>query len=113
MHEYSIVQAMFDQIEELARERHALSVKRVCVRVGQAAGLDVPLFKTAYDTFRVHTICEDAPMEVDEVPERWSCPNGHGDIPPGRRLTCETCGRPARLAAGDEIVLERVELEVP
>ena len=113
MHEYSIVQAMFDQIEALARERHALSVKRVYVRVGQAAGLDVSLFKTAYDTFRVHTICEDAPMEVDEVPQRWSCPDGHGDIQPGRRLSCETCGCPARLTSGDEIVLERVELEVP
>ena len=53
---------------------------------GRAAEADVPLFKTAYDTFRVHTICDDAPMEVDEIPERWSCPDGHGDILPGRRL---------------------------
>jgi len=113
MHEYSIVQAMFDQIEAIARERKAIAVKRVCVKVGRAAGLDVPLFKTAYDTFRVHTICDSAPMEVDEIPECWSCPDGHGDIQPGRRLACETCGRPARLTSGDEIVLERVELEVP
>lgn len=113
MHEYSIVQAMFDQIEGVARQRGALSVKRVCVRVGRAAGLDVSLFKTAYDTFRVRTICEAAPLDVDEVPERWSCPDGHGDIAVGRPLTCETCGRPARLTAGDEIMLDRLELEVP
>jgi hydrogenase nickel incorporation protein HypA/HybF len=113
MHEYSIVQAMFDQIEAQARERQALSVKRVCVRIGRSAGVDVPLLKTAYDTFRVHTICDAAPLDVDEVPERWTCPRGHGDIPPGRPLTCPTCGRPARMASGDEIVLERLELEVP
>jgi hydrogenase nickel incorporation protein HypA/HybF len=113
MHEYSIVQAMFDQIESQARERHAIAVKRVCVRIGRSAGVDVPLLKTAYDTFRVRTICEGAPLDVDEVPERWTCPDGHGDIAPGRRLTCETCGRPARMASGDEIVLERLELEVP
>lgn len=113
MHEYSLVQSMFDQIEALARERQALSVKRVCVKVGRAAGVDVSLFKTAYDTFRVHTICDTAPMDVDEVPECWSCPDGHGDIEPGHRLTCSICGRPARLSSGDEIILERVELEVP
>jgi hydrogenase nickel incorporation protein HypA/HybF len=113
MHEYSIVQAMFDQIEAQAHARHAIAVKRVFVRIGRSAGVDVPLLKTAYDTFRVKTICDDAPLEVDEVPEVWTCPAGHGDIVPGRKLTCETCGRPARMASGDEIVLERLELEVP
>jgi len=113
MHEYSIVQAMFEQIEAQAHQRHAVAVKHVYVRIGRSAGVDVPLFKTAYDTFRVRTICEDAPLDVDEVPERWDCPEGHGDIPPGHRLTCDTCGRPARMASGDEIVLERLELEVP
>jgi hydrogenase nickel incorporation protein HypA/HybF len=113
MHEYSIVQAMFDQIEAQARERRAIAVKRVCVRIGASAGVDVPLLKTAYDTFRVRTICEDAPLDVDEVPSRWACPAGHGDVAPGRRLTCESCGRPARMVSGDEIVLERLELEVP
>lgn len=113
MHEYSIVQAMFDQIQAQARQRNAVAVKRVYVRIGRSAGVDVPLLKTAYDTFRVKTICEDAPLDVDEVPEVWTCPDGHGDIPAGHRLTCETCGRPARMASGDEIVLERLELEVP
>ncbi|HUR32793.1 MAG TPA: hydrogenase maturation nickel metallochaperone HypA [Vicinamibacterales bacterium] len=113
MHEYSIVQALFDQIASQARERRALAVTRVSLRIGRAAGVDVRLLRTAYDTFRVRTICEGAPLEVDEVPERWSCPGGHGDIAPGRRLACETCGQPARLTSGDEIVLERLELEVP
>jgi hydrogenase nickel incorporation protein HypA/HybF len=113
MHEYSIVQAMFDQIDAQARERHAIAVKRVVVRIGASAGVDVPLLRTAFDTFKVRTICETAPLDVDEVPAQWACPVGHGDIAPGHRLTCVTCGRPARMATGDEIVLERLELEVP
>jgi hydrogenase nickel incorporation protein HypA/HybF len=113
MHEYSIVQAMFDQIEATAQQRHALAVKRVHVRIGSGAGVDVSLLRTAYDTFRVHTICETAPLVVEEVPLRWACPGGDGDIEPGRPLVCPTCGRPARLAEGDELVLERLELEVP
>ena len=47
------------------------------------------------------------------VAARWTCPAGHGDIARGRRLRCPPCARPARLAAGDEIVLDQLELEVP
>lgn len=112
MHEYSIIQAMFDQIEAIASERQARSVTHVYIRVGCAAGVDVPLLKTAYETFRLSTLCEHAPLDVEEVPERWGCPSGHGDILKGARLECQACGRPARLVSGDEIVLERLELEV-
>jgi hydrogenase nickel insertion protein HypA len=113
MHEYSIIQALFDQIEHVASDRRAVSVRRVHVRIGHAAGVDVQLLRTAYDTFRVRTICDGAPLDIEEVPERWSCPGGLGDIPKGRPLTCRTCGQPARLLSGDEIILERLELEVP
>jgi hydrogenase nickel incorporation protein HypA/HybF len=113
MHEYSIVQAMFDQIEHHARSRHAVAVTRVSVRIGAAAGVDTALLRTAYDTFRVRTICDRAPLEVAEVPARWVCPAGHGEIATGRPLRCDVCGQPAQMDGGDEIVLERLELEVP
>jgi Zn finger protein HypA/HybF involved in hydrogenase expression len=83
------------------------------VRIGASAGVDVPLFRTAYELYRERTICENAPLDVEQVAVRWSCPAGHGDVPAGGRLACRECGRPARLDGGDEIVLERLELEVP
>lgn len=113
MHEYSIVQAMFDRIEQVARERRATVVRRVTVRVGSAAGLDVTLFRSAFELFQVRTVCDAARLEVEEVPARWVCPGGHGVLAEGRPLTCETCGQPARLEAGDEITLMRLDLEVP
>ena len=113
MHEYSIVQAMFDQIERVAIERHASAVRRVAVRIGGAAGLDVALFRHAFELYRVRTVCDDATLVIEEVPARWVCPDGHGPVPAGQRLACERCARPARLAAGDEITLMQVDLEVP
>ena len=113
MHEYSIVQAMFDQIETAAHARGALAVHRVSVRIGAASGVDQSLLRTAYETFRVHTICDQAPLDIEEIPARWACPAGHGEIAVGARLACPACGRPAHLASGDEIVLEHLELEVP
>ncbi len=113
MHEYSIVQALVDQVEATAAERGALAVRSVRVRIGELAGIEVSLLATAYDVYRVRTICAEAPLEIERVPARWTCPDGHADVASGHVLVCPACGRPARLAAGDEIILDRVELEVP
>jgi hydrogenase nickel incorporation protein HypA/HybF len=83
MHEYSLVQAMFDQIGEVVQRQHALSVRRVRVRIGDAAGVEPTLFQTAYDVFRVRTVCAEAPLEITTIP------------------------------ASDELVLDQLELEVP
>ena len=83
MHEYSLVQAMFDQIGEVLRQHDAVAVRRVRVRLGQFGGVDPALFRTAYDVFRIHTFCDAAPLEIIDVP------------------------------ASDDLILEQVELEVP
>lgn len=113
MHEYSVVQAMFERIDATVRAHPAIAVRAVRVRIGRAAGVEPALLRTVYETFQPWTICADAPLEVEDVPVRWACPEGHGDIAVGRRLTCERCGRPATPVAGDQIVLHRLELEVP
>lgn len=112
MHEYSIVQAMFDRIEETARAHHARGVRRVSVRIGRGAGVEIALLRTAYETFRAGTLCEAAAIDIEEVPVRWGCPHGHGELGIGMGLSCAECGSPARLISGDEIILERLELEV-
>ena len=83
MHEYSLVQAMFDQIAEAMKQHGAVAVRRVRVRIGAEAGVEPALFRTAYDVFRIRTACADAPLEIVDV------------------------------AAGDELTLDRLELEVP
>jgi hydrogenase nickel incorporation protein HypA/HybF len=65
MHEYSLVQSMFDQIEDVVRAQHAIAVRRVRVTIGSRAGVEPELFRTAYDVFRIKTICEDAPLEIE------------------------------------------------
>jgi hydrogenase nickel incorporation protein HypA/HybF len=113
VHEFSIVQALFEQIEGIAAERRATAVRGVTVRIGTAAGLDVGLFRSAFDLYRVRTLCDQATLDVEDVPAQWVCPDGHGPLPTGQRLTCRRCGRPARLEAGDEITLMKLDLEVP
>jgi hydrogenase nickel incorporation protein HypA/HybF len=113
MHEYSIVQALLERVETEAMARRATAVHRVSVRIGELSGVDVELFTTAYETFRDRTICQDAVIDVQVVPTQWACETCGDIVARGAPLRCATCGGAARLAAGEEIVLDRIELEVP
>ncbi|HUH12874.1 MAG TPA: hydrogenase maturation nickel metallochaperone HypA [Longimicrobiales bacterium] len=113
MHEYSIVQALLERVTAEARQRGARSVHRLTVTVGELAGVETALLATAYDTFRQGTVCAEAPLDIRTVKARWECPSCGRALSRGAVLACADCGRAARLAEGDEIVLETVELEVP
>ncbi len=112
MHEYSIVQALLERVEAEAAERGAASVHRLHVRIGEASGVEIELLRTAYCVFRERTLCEGADLSIVPVPARWECPRCLAPILRGAILRCPSCSAPARLAAGDEIVLDRIEMEV-
>jgi hydrogenase nickel incorporation protein HypA/HybF len=113
MHEYSIVQALVERVEAEARARRAAVVHRLSLRIGELSGVDVGLLATAYVTFRERTICKDAELEVESVRARGQCPRCGDDVQRGTVLRCARCGVPAELASGDEIILDRIEMEVP
>src|SRR5512139_3714690 len=111
MHEYSIVQALLERVEREARAHHATHVHRVQVSIGEQAGVEVDLLRTAYETIRHRTLCHDADLDIHRVAVRWECSRCGAPIPAGVALRCGSCGAAARLAAGDEIMLDRIEME--
>lgn len=113
MHEYSLVQALLDCVEREARTHHARAVHRVTVRIGALGGVEPGLFATAFEMSRVGTLCEHAELELKTEDMRWECESCGTVLSPGGALACPGCGWPARLAGGDELVLERLDLEVP
>ena len=114
MHEYSIVQALYDNVMSHARARGTGTVQEVRVRIGELSGVDVGLLDTAWRTFRVRTPCDGAEMSVEVVPARWHCPACRAPMASRpSMLRCGGCGGPLTLAAGDEIVLEQIVMEVP
>ncbi len=113
MHEYSVVQALLARVDAEVAAHHALRVHRLTVQVGELSGLDPGLFATAFATFREGTACAGAVLDVEHVPARWTCPFCAAVIAAGAPLRCPTCDRPAHLAQGDEIILGRIEMEVP
>jgi hydrogenase nickel incorporation protein HypA/HybF len=110
MHEYSLIQALVSRVDDEVRKRGAAKVHRLRVRLGELSGVDPALFVTAYETFRAGTVCADAALDLATVPARWRCPKCDRSIAKGEKLQC--CGAPARLAEGDDLLLDQIELEV-
>jgi hydrogenase nickel incorporation protein HypA/HybF len=112
MHEYSIVQALLERVDdEVKRHGGTARVHKVRVSIGELAGVEVALLKTAYETIRHHTICHDADLDVRAVQAQWVCRRCEGPVPHGTGLRCTQCGQPARLVHGDEIMLDQIEME--
>ncbi len=113
MHEYSIVSALVDQVQHQLAAHPGAIVRRINVRIGELAGVEIELFRTAFETFRDRTVCAGAELAIEAVPAHWQCVRCTRPIAAGAVLRCPECGRPARLATGGEIILERIEMEVP
>ena len=112
MHEYSLVRAMVDRVEQEARARSAVAVHRLTVRIGALSGVEPELFESAFTLCREGLLAETA-LEIRRSEALWTCPECGGSIPEGAALRCAACERPARMVSGDEILLERIEMEVP
>jgi hydrogenase nickel incorporation protein HypA/HybF len=113
VHEYSIVGALVERIELEAARRGASAIKRVRVRIGDLAGVDQKLLATAWTTFTAIGICKDATLDMTRVDAHWECPRCGRSFAQGEPLRCDACVAPARLVEGDEITLDRIEMEVP
>ena len=113
MHEYSLAQALIERVEREARARGASAVHRVTVRIGPLSGVEPELLVTAYGHLRAGTLCAGAELDLDGEDAVWRCEACGVVLAPGVALCCPGCGLPARLAGGDALVLERIEMEVP
>lgn len=113
MHEVSLAQSLIAEVEREARARRASAVHRVTVRIGPLSGVDGGLLATAYAHLRAGTCCAAADLTLAGEEVLWRCEACGRTLSASAALSCPSCGLPARLAGGDALVLERIELEVP
>jgi len=113
MHEYSIVSALLDRVDDAARQHGATAVHRIRVQIGELSGVETGLLQEAFSLVRADTVSADAELEITAIEAQWRCGACDRVVARGQRLSCPECRSPARLARGAEIMLERVEMEVP
>ena len=73
MHEYSVVQALLNQCEEIALENEATSISKVICKIGMMSGIEIHLLKVAFDTFKEGTMCENAKFIINEQKLKLEC----------------------------------------
>jgi hydrogenase nickel incorporation protein HypA/HybF len=113
MHELSIVAALFETINEQARENRAGRVTGVTLRIGRLSGVVPELLESAFDMYKKGTIAETAKLTVDVVPLRVRCRAcGEERGVESYVFVCAACASPdLEILEGTEMILERIELE--
>lgn len=113
MHELSICQALIEQVEQLASEHNAVKVTDIYLTIGPLSGVEPHLLQRAFPLAAAGTIAENAQLTIDKSPVRVYCERcGKETIVAANKLLCGECGTwQTELRGGDEMILQRVELE--
>jgi hydrogenase nickel insertion protein HypA len=73
MHEYSVVQALLEQIEGVAEKNEATKVTKIIVKIGVMSGIEAHLLEIAFNTFKEKTICDSAEFVMNIQPITIRC----------------------------------------
>jgi len=113
MHELAVCQALVDQVEKIAREREAVRVVSILVRIGPLSGVEAKLLEHAYPLASAGSLAADAELVLETLPVRVRCLacRVESEVVPNR-LVCASCGNwETRVVSGEELILASVELE--
>ncbi|NWG40193.1 MAG: hydrogenase maturation nickel metallochaperone HypA [Hydrogenophilaceae bacterium] len=114
MHELSIAQALIEQVEAIACDRHAEYATKIRVKIGPLSGVVPELLASAFPLAAAGTIAEQAKLQWVAAPIRVRCQAcGAETDATVNRLLCAACGDwHTQVISGDELILESVELEM-
>jgi len=114
MHELSICQALMEQVAAIATQRRATAVTDVHVGVGPLSGVEPGLMINAVPIASAGSLARAATLHLRETPIRVQCNTcGTESQATANRLVCAACQDwRTMLVSGDELLLERVELDM-
>jgi hydrogenase nickel incorporation protein HypA/HybF len=115
VHELSVCQALLGQVAEIAMGRGAREVERITVEVGPLSGIEPLLLASAFAVMRAGSCAANAALLIESTAVTIHCLScGAQSHTQPNRLVCVQCGGfRARITAGDELRLRRVELRAP
>ncbi|MDL2346786.1 hydrogenase maturation nickel metallochaperone HypA [Campylobacter hyointestinalis] len=113
MHELAIVQDLFKLCETNAMKNNARKVTRVEVQIGRLSGVEPHYLESAFDAFKINTICNDAKLIVstqDVIVKCGDC--GFEGVLLENSFLCPKCGaNKLDVVAGEDMYLMRLEME--
>jgi len=112
MHEYSVVQALLNQCEEIAAQNNATKVTKVITKIGAMSGIETQLLQTAFDTFKEGTICDGAEFVINPQKLKLECKEcGHIFEVDEVRYYCVSCeSLKVKVLDGEDMYLMSLEM---
>jgi len=113
MHEYSIVQALLNQCENIVEENQASTVISVTIKIGVLSGVELHLLESAFDTFKEKTVCENSRLIIHHQKVKLHCDAcGHEFEIDDYEYQCTDCGSEnTRVIDGEDMYLMSLEME--
>ncbi len=114
MHEMSLVLDLLRQVEQLREQHHADRVTAISVQIGELAGVEPELFRSAYEILAPAAGIGAATLELIPVPLEGRCRACDHTFHPERfRFVCPGCGAgDVTVLRGESLILQRVTFEV-
>jgi hydrogenase nickel incorporation protein HypA/HybF len=113
MHELSVCQSLLNQVNNIAAEHHATAIEKIFLQVGPLSGVEPELLQSAFPIARAGSIAAEAELVIQQMPIQVRCKTCHAETTAkANRLLCGECGDwQTELLSGDELLLERVEMQ--
>ncbi len=114
MHEFSLCEALLRQVTAIAAAHRAQRATMIRLRIGPLAGVEAALLERAFSLARAGTVAEAADLIIVAAPIEIACRDcGATAAVAANRLRCPACGGiDVRVTAGEELILESVELDI-
>jgi len=113
MHEYSVVQALLEQIEGVAKENSATKVTKIITKIGVMSGIEAHLLEIAFNTFKEGTICGEAEFIMNLQPVVIEC-HDCGEMSELDKIhyCCQKCESiNVKVIDGEDMFLMSLEME--
>lgn len=115
MHEISLVQGLFEQLAELAKQNNMTKVVTVTMEIGPLSGVVEDSFRFGFEILaKEEALLQDAELILHSTSVTYRC-TGCNTAHEGcteRPACCRQCGESFLIAeGGDELILQKVEME--
>ncbi|HIP18838.1 MAG TPA: hydrogenase maturation nickel metallochaperone HypA [Sulfurovum sp.] len=113
MHEYSVVQALLNQCEEIAEQNAADKIIKVICKIGVMSGIEIHLLQVAFDTFKEGTMCDGAEFIINEQKLKLQCRECQAEFEVDEvRYYCIECeSLNVKVLDGEDMYLMSLEME--
>ena len=115
MHEFSLVQALMAQLDDLARDHGADQIHDVHLEIGPLSGVVIDSFEFAFNVLaKEKPLTSRARLHITVPPQAYDCLDCQFALPATNKKPekCPRCGRMNLYPqGGDQIILRRVEMD--